>query len=189
MGFIYWVEICLDTARGQLKLWYSNICANGPAIWGGCVTRRSIRAGSRYPEYSGPESCPGARRVWRTFCRHGTNFIEHYACRAEGPDRSEARVRGTSLIGAGKLSRYRIFIGGTGAVSRYKLTRSRKFITVQDFNCGLMRVSGCMNHYEFVLRAGAKAKSVTSNLPILSVLVAVIFKLIYCSLNIIGITT
>jgi len=29
---------------------------------------------------------------------------------------------GTSLIGAGKLSRYRIFVGGTGAVSRYKLT-------------------------------------------------------------------
>jgi len=23
-----------------------NICANGPAIWGGCVTRRSIRAGT-----------------------------------------------------------------------------------------------------------------------------------------------
>jgi len=57
------------------------ITANGPAIWGGCV-----------PEYSG----------WRAFCRPGTIFIEHYAC------------RGTSLIGAGKLSRYRIFIGSTG---------------------------------------------------------------------------
>jgi len=43
-----------------------------------------------------------AGRVWRTFCRHGTSFIEHYAC------------RGTSLIGARKLSRYRIFVGGTG---------------------------------------------------------------------------
>jgi len=28
------------------------------------------------------------------------------------------KSEGTSLIGAGKLSRYRIFIGGTGAVSR-----------------------------------------------------------------------
>jgi hypothetical protein len=25
-----------------------SITTNGPAIWGGCVTRRSIRAGSRY---------------------------------------------------------------------------------------------------------------------------------------------
>jgi len=33
-----------------------------------------------------------------------------------------------------------------------------------------MRVSGCKNHYQFVLGVGAKAKSVTNNLPILSVL-------------------
>jgi hypothetical protein len=33
-----------------------------------------------------------------------------------------------------------------------------------------MSVSGCNGHYEFVLGAGAKAKSVTSNLPLLSVL-------------------
>jgi len=31
-------------------------------------------------------------------------------------------------------------------------------------------VSGCNGHYEFVLGAGAKAKSVTNNLPLLSVL-------------------
>src|SRR4030043_1606736 len=96
--------------------------ANGPAIWGGCVTRRSNRAGSRYPAPAGPENCHGARRVWRTFCRPGTNFIEHYAC------------RGTNMIEAGKLSRYRIFVGGTGAVSRYKLSRSHKYVKVQDFN-------------------------------------------------------
>jgi hypothetical protein len=33
-----------------------------------------------------------------------------------------------------------------------------------------MSVSGFSGHYEFVLGAGAKAKSVTNNLPILSVL-------------------
>jgi hypothetical protein len=131
---------------------------NGAAIWGGCVTRRSNRAVSRYPEYSGPESCHGARRVWRTFCRPGTNFIEHYAC------------RGTSMIGAANLSPVTNLMVGTGAVSRYKLSRRQKFITVQDFNCVQMRVSGCNNHYKFVLSAGAKAKSVTNNLPILSVL-------------------
>jgi fluoride ion exporter CrcB/FEX len=61
-------------------------------------------------------------------------------------------------------------VAGTGAVSRYKLSRSQKPVTVQDFNWGQMRVSGCNNHYQFVLGAGAKAKTVTNNLPILSVL-------------------
>jgi hypothetical protein len=105
----------------------------------------------------------GARRVWRTFCRPGTNFAEHYEC------------RGTSFSVAKKLSRYRILIAGTGAVSRYNLSRSQKFVKVQEFNCVQMRVSGCHNHYKFVLRAGAKAKSVTNNLPILSVLGCVSF--------------
>jgi len=61
-------------------------------------------------------------------------------------------------------------VAGTGAVSRYKLSRSQKFVKVQDLNCGQMRVSGCNSRYESVLSAGAKAKSVTNNLPILSVL-------------------
>jgi hypothetical protein len=131
---------------------------NGPAIWGGCVTRRQHRAGSWYPAPAGPESCHGARRVWRTFCRHGTNFIEHYAC------------RGTRLIGAASLSPVTNSGAGTGAVSRYNLSRSQKSVTVQDLNCGQMRESGCNNHNKFILSAGAKAKSVTNNLPILSVL-------------------
>jgi hypothetical protein len=59
---------------------------------------------------------------------------------------------------------------GAGAVSRYKLSRSQKFVKVQKFNCVQMRVSGFSSHYEFVLSAGTKAKSVTNNLPILSVL-------------------
>ena len=87
--------------------------------------------------------CPGARRVWRTFCRRGTDFVEHYAC------------RGTSLIGAANLSPVTKLVAGTGAVSRYKLSRSQKTVTVQDLNCGQMRVSGYMNHYKFVLCAGA----------------------------------
>jgi len=139
----------------------ATIKANGPAIWGGCVTRRKHRAGSWYPEYSGPKNCHGARRVWRTFCRPGTNFIEHYACRV------------TSLVGATNLSPVTKLVAGTGAVSRYKLSRSQKSVTVQDLNGGQMRVSGCNNHYKFVLGTGTKAKSVTNNLPILSVLACV----------------
>jgi hypothetical protein len=138
---------------------------NGPAIKGGCVTRRQHRAGSWYPAVAGPESCLGARRVWRTFCRHGTSYIEHYEC------------RGTRFIGASKLSRYRIFFESTGAVSRYNLSRSQKFIKVQNFNCVQMRVSRCNGHYEFILGAVAKAKSVTNNLPLLSVLCLVLYSI------------
>jgi hypothetical protein len=131
------------------------MAANGPAIWGGCVTRHSIRAGSWYfsrevvTVQGGHGTC---------FCSHGTNFIVCW------------RDRGTSLIGATSLSPVTNLVTGTGAVSRYKLSRSQKSVTVQDFNCGQMRVSGCNGHYEFVLVAGAKAKTVTNNLPILSVL-------------------
>jgi len=72
--------------------------ANGPAIWGGCVTRRKHRAGSWYPALAGPENCHGARRVWRGFCKSRYKFCRSRAC------------RGTSLIGARNLSRCRIYI-------------------------------------------------------------------------------
>ena len=85
-------------------------------------------------------------------------FCELYAC------------RGTSLIGDANFSPVTKLIAGTGAVSRYKLSRSQKIVTVQNFNCGQMRVSGCNGHYKFVLGAGVKAKSVTNNFPLLSVL-------------------
>jgi len=122
------------------------VTTNGPVVWGVAVCDR---VGMRF--------C----RIWRTFCRPGTIFIEHYAC------------RGTSLIGAVNLSPVTYLVAGTGAVSRYKLSRSQKFVMVQDLNYGQMSVSGCNGHYEFVLSAGVKAKSVTNNLPLLSVLAAV----------------
>jgi len=86
------------------------------------------------------------------------------------PDASTGQGPGTL---ASKLSRCKEGMAHF-LPSWYKLSRSQKFITVQDFNCGQMRVSGCNNHYKSVLGAGAKAKSVTNNLPILSVLAAVI---------------
>ena len=133
----------------------ARITPNGPAIWGGCVTRRKHRAGSWYFSQKAVTVQGG---YGTCFCSHGTNFIEHYAC------------RGTRLIGAENLSPVTKVVAGTGAVSRYKLSRNQKIVKVQDLNCGQMRVSGCNGHYEFVLSAGVKAKSVTNNLPILSVL-------------------
>jgi len=52
-----------------------------------------------------------ARRVWRGFCRPGTEFCELLEC------------RGTSSIGAGKLSRCRSLIAGTGAVAVHVITK------------------------------------------------------------------
>ena len=74
------------------------------------------------------------------------------------------------MIGAAKSSPVTKLVAGTGAVSRYKLSRSQKSVMVQEFNYGQMSVSGCKNQYKFVLGAGAKAKTMTNNLPILSVL-------------------
>ena len=72
---------------------------------------------------------------------------------------------------------------------------------MQGLNCVQMRalptvaerrwVSGCKNHYKFVLGAGAKAKTVTNNLPILSVLGNVLVKDLfnYCYFRLIIIMT
>ncbi len=64
---------------------------------------------------------------------------------------------------------------GTGVVSWYKLSRSQKFVMLQDFDCVQTRVSGFSTHNEFVSVAGAIAKTVTNNLPLLSVLAVYLF--------------
>ena len=69
-----------------------------------------------------------------------------------------------------------IFITGNKFYALYwrsvavKTVSEPEFVMVQELDCLQMRVSGCNGHYEFVSGAGAKAKSVTNNLPILSVL-------------------
>jgi len=52
--------------------------ANGPAIKGGCVTRRQHRAESRY---FSREIVTVQGGYGTCFCRPGTNLIEHYECR------------------------------------------------------------------------------------------------------------
>jgi len=113
---------------------------NGPAV--GFSKRNPTSAPPRICP-GRPQSCHGARRVWRGFWHPGTDFNEDYVC------------LGTRLTGARKLSRCRIIIKGTCAVSRYNFGRSQKTVTVQDLNCVQMSVSGYMNYYKFVLRAGA----------------------------------
>ena len=80
------LEIYQGEERGQFQM--PLIFANGPAIWGGCVTRRKHRAGSWYfsrkavPVQGGYGTC---------FCNHGVNFI---ACWSD---------RGTSLLSDQKV--------------------------------------------------------------------------------------
>ena len=56
------------------------------------------------------------------FCIHGRNFVELEP------------FRGTSFIGARKLSPVTKLLAGTGAVSRYNVSRSQRFVTVQESN-------------------------------------------------------
>ena len=93
---------------------------NGPAIWGGCITRRSIWAESLYFRH---KFIPVQGGYCMCFCIPGTNFITCW------------RDRGARLIGAASLSPVKNLMAGTGAVSRYNLSRSQKFIPVKDFNC------------------------------------------------------
>ena len=108
---------------------------------------------------AGPEIVTVQGGYGTCFCRHGTNFI------ALRRDRGTMFLSGREFLPVQKFDKWALAqCRGT------KLSRRQKLVKVQDFNCVQMRVSGCNDHYEFVLSAGAKAKTVTNNLPILSVL-------------------
>jgi len=100
-----------------------NICRgyrmthNGPAIWGGCVTRRNSGQ-SRFPESGCNLSLAGKGGYGTRFCRHGRNLIAYW------------RDRGTNYVEAANLSPVTNLVAGTGAVSRYKVDRSQKTVKV-----------------------------------------------------------
>ena len=108
-GFVTVLPQTLPGASGQMVA-KMLLQPNGPAIWGGCVTRRSIRAVSWY---FSREIVTVQGGYGTCFCRHGTSFIAYW------------RDRGTSLIGAANLSPVTNWVACTGAVSRYKLSRSQ----------------------------------------------------------------
>ena len=84
-----------------------------------------------------------------------------------------------------KLSWYCYFINSTGAVSRYNLSRSQKLVKVQKFDCEYWREVQVPRSAGIVLVAGAKAKTMTNNLPILSVLgLGLIIKLSRCDITV-----
>jgi len=80
--------------------------ANGPAIWGGCVTRRKHRAGSWY---FSREVIPVRGEYGMRFCSPGTKVAEHYACRGTKlKDGSVFIVVYRALKRALERSRYRL---------------------------------------------------------------------------------
>jgi len=93
------------------------ITPNGPAIWGGCVTRRSIRSGSRYFSQKAVTVQGGYGVV---FANPGTSFIEAGRVAVQVLSKpgnclgtgfllgAIAQCRGTSCLGARRLSRCRI---------------------------------------------------------------------------------
>jgi hypothetical protein len=93
-----------------------------PASGGGATKLSRCKPACRLP--AGRQGRQGRQGGFGAgFCRHGTNFIEHYEC------------RGTSLIGAANLSPVTKLVADTGAVSRHKFDRSKKFITIQNLYC------------------------------------------------------
>jgi len=136
----------------------SQIAANGPAIKGGCVTWRSIRAVSCYFSL---EMVPVQARYGACFCCHGIKFI---AC---------WRNRGT------------IYISGRGIVPVTNVRNGQwSSFAVQcwskpgispgaGFKLGtLERCPGLTLIMDLSLEQERFAKTVTSNLPLLSVLAA-----------------
>jgi len=85
---------------------------NGPAVQ--FRKRYSTKHPGRvlWPAIAGPESCHGARRVWRIFCHPGTGFCGLYEC------------RGTNYLTNGELSRYCYFVNNCGAVRICQALRS-----------------------------------------------------------------
>jgi len=70
----------------------------------------------------------------------------------------------------------------TCAVSRYNFNRSQKSVTVQDLFCVQERVSGCKFWQDLSWEQGA-AKTMTNNLPILSVLAVGTVKIVQFTRN------
>jgi len=60
-----------------------------------------------------------------------------------------------------------MFIRGTGpAVAGVQaVSETENCQDILNFNCGQMRVSGCKNHYKFVLGAGAKVEERSDETP------------------------
>ena len=111
------------------------------------VTRRQHRAESWYPAAAGPQNCHGARRVWRVFLPSRYKFYWVLERSRYNFDRSRELIHD-----------YKFGCGHWRSVAVQGWSKPDSCQGIQEFNCELMRVSGCKNHYKFILRAEAKQK-------------------------------
>jgi len=126
------------------------------------VTRRCIRALSCYPLQAGAVICHGARRVWHMFLQSRYKVGLTLRVSSYKVDQSHELIPHYKFLGVHLCS------VGMQSVSKPVIYPDVGFCYV------LMRVPGWLKHYQSVLMAGSKAKTVTSPLIIPSVLVAVI---------------
>ena len=106
-----------------------------------------------------PQGCHGARRVWHVFLQSRYKFYYMLARSRYKVYRSREFIPGYKVGGEYWCS------VGVQIVSEPEICQG-----LLSLNCVQMCVSGCKNHYKLVLGAEVKAKTVTNNLPILSVL-------------------
>jgi len=111
------------------------------------VTRRQHRAESWYPAAAGPKNCHGARRVWRVFLPSWYKLYCILARSRYNFDRSRELITG-----------YKAGWKHWRSVAVQTISEPENCQGITDYNCMQMRVSGCKNHYTFILGAGAKQK-------------------------------
>ncbi len=127
---------------------------NGPAVGGESVTRRSIRAGTKdfsqkfVPVQGGYGTC---------FCCHGTIFMAYLSVAVQCCQMSR------------NLSPYCYFVNSTGAVSRCKLARSTNLSPYKELTCEQSACPGTATSRDLSRRQERNAKTVTSFLPLPSV--------------------
>jgi hypothetical protein len=92
------------------------------------------------------------------FCSPDTNFIAFW------------RGRGTSWLGTLLSRGAEILIEGSGAAVAVQIVSEPVIYHGAGFQLRADERIRVQEHYEFVSKAGVKAKTVTNNLPILSVL-------------------
>jgi hypothetical protein len=78
----------------ELSWKFTLMNANGPAIWGGCVTRRKHRP---RPVFFSQKTVTVQGRCGACFCSPGTRFYEHYACRGTKLNASHIFIPGYKL--------------------------------------------------------------------------------------------
>ena len=137
------------------------VCTNGTAVVLVNVARRSNRRGTCPVR---PGNCPGARRAWRVFLQSGYKVYWVLVRSRYKFDRWLKSCHGSR----------RLVNGHMRSIAIQVVRKPKNGHDILRLYYVQMRESGCKNHYVTVMLADAKAKTVTSLLPQLTVLLLVL---------------